>query len=148
MFVIYLDANVVENCKQMDKLEAVDFSLVDLQMITDIASQENLFSLIVNSLCPTIFGHQLVKGTATGAGRPQVLPLRAGRDSPIAGLCFGGTQRGSCWPCLLARGGATTKTRCRSVATHMCSSWATPVPAPPALSLATVGLTARDDRSG
>ncbi len=76
MFVIYLDANVVENCKQMDKLEAVDFSMVDLQMITDIASQENLFSLIVNSLCPTIFGHQLVKGTATGTGHK--LPFACG----------------------------------------------------------------------
>jgi formyltetrahydrofolate synthetase len=47
-------------------------------MIPDIASQENLFSLIANSLCPTIFGHQLVKGTPTGGGRPQVLPFACG----------------------------------------------------------------------
>lgn len=93
MFVIYLDANVVENCKQMDKLEAVDFSLVDLQMITDIASQENLFSLIVNSLCPTIFGHQLVKaglmlalfaGTRRGHDK-DTLPIRSDSHVLVVG---------------------------------------------------------------
>jgi len=63
MFVIYLDVNMVENCKQMDKLETVDFSMIDLQMITEIAEQPNLFSLLINSLCPTIYGHQMVKGT-------------------------------------------------------------------------------------
>jgi len=61
MFVIYLDVNMVENCKQMDKLETVDFSMIDLQMITEIAEQPNLFSLLINSLCPTIYGHQMVK---------------------------------------------------------------------------------------
>ena len=99
------DLNVVENCKQMDKLEAVDFSMVDLQMITDIASQENLFSLIVNSLCPTIFGHQLVKGTPPAPAAHKCFLLRAGmtHQSPAlalghtAGLMlalFAGTRRG------------------------------------------------------
>lgn len=64
MFVIYLDANMIENSKQMDKLETTDFSLTDLQMISEIAQEPNLFSLLVNSLCPTIYGHQMVKGTS------------------------------------------------------------------------------------
>jgi hypothetical protein len=120
--VIYLDANVVENCKQMDKLEAVDFSMVDLQMITDIASQDNLFSLIVNSLCPTIFGHQLVKGTVQHAALFCV--HRPSLTAHCLGLC---PQRALCWPCLPERGEATTKTRYLFEVTLTCSSWAIPV---------------------
>ncbi|XP_029772808.1 DNA helicase MCM8 isoform X2 [Suricata suricatta] len=39
----------------------MEFSLKDLYAIQEIQAEENLFKLIVNSLCPVIFGHELVK---------------------------------------------------------------------------------------
>nr|KAF6471598.1 hypothetical protein HJG59_010980 [Molossus molossus] len=47
-----------EGCKPGTLLE---FSLKDLYAIQEIQAEENLFKLIVNSLCPVIFGHELVK---------------------------------------------------------------------------------------
>ncbi|XP_059561579.1 DNA helicase MCM8 isoform X2 [Myotis daubentonii] len=70
MFLLYIEANSVSNskgqkpnaseegCKQGALLE---FSLKDLYAIQEIQAEENLFKLIVNSLCPVIFGHELVK---------------------------------------------------------------------------------------
>uniref|UniRef100_A0AC11BP66 Minichromosome maintenance 8 homologous recombination repair factor n=1 Tax=Ovis aries TaxID=9940 RepID=A0AC11BP66_SHEEP len=70
MFLLYIEANSVSNnkgqktkasedgCKQGALME---FSLKDLYAIQEIQSEENLFKLIVNSLCPVIFGHELVK---------------------------------------------------------------------------------------
>ena len=31
-------------------------------MIQDISSTKNIFRLIVNSVCPNIYGHEVVKG--------------------------------------------------------------------------------------
>ncbi|XP_006870467.1 PREDICTED: DNA helicase MCM8 isoform X2 [Chrysochloris asiatica] len=39
----------------------MEFSLKDLYAIQEIQAEEKLFKLIVNSLCPVIFGHELVK---------------------------------------------------------------------------------------
>ncbi|XP_041418247.1 DNA helicase MCM8 isoform X1 [Xenopus laevis] len=70
MFLLYIEANSVSNSKgQKGKSTedsgnhgaSMDFSLKDLYAIQEIQSQENLFQLIVNSLCPTIYGHELVK---------------------------------------------------------------------------------------
>ncbi|KAM5246056.1 DNA helicase MCM8 isoform 2-T2 [Ctenodactylus gundi] len=47
-----------DNCKHGTLME---FSLKDFYAIQEIQAEENLFKLIVNSLCPVIFGHELVK---------------------------------------------------------------------------------------
>uniref|UniRef100_U3KGL8 DNA helicase MCM8 n=1 Tax=Ficedula albicollis TaxID=59894 RepID=U3KGL8_FICAL len=70
MFLLYIEANSVSNSKGQ-KLKNFDdetfqrsfmeFSLKDLYAIQEIQAQENLFKLIVNSLCPSIYGHEIVK---------------------------------------------------------------------------------------
>ncbi|XP_044516640.1 DNA helicase MCM8 isoform X2 [Gracilinanus agilis] len=64
------DANSISNTKgQKPKISedganygtSMEFSLKDLYAIQEIQSEENLFKLIINSLCPVIFGHELVK---------------------------------------------------------------------------------------
>jgi DNA helicase MCM8 len=49
--------------------------MMDLHAIRDIASSPNLFELLVSSVCPSIFGHEVVKaGLLLGmvGGRPRV----------------------------------------------------------------------------
>ncbi|NWY97539.1 MCM8 helicase, partial [Loxia curvirostra] len=70
MFLLYIEANSVSNSKGQ-KLKNFDdetfqrsfmeFSLKDLYGIQEIQAEENLFRLIVNSLCPAIYGHEIVK---------------------------------------------------------------------------------------
>ncbi|XP_035865471.1 DNA helicase MCM8 isoform X3 [Phyllostomus discolor] len=70
MFLLYIEANSVSNSKgQKSKASedeckhgtVLEFSLKELYAIQEIQAEENLFKLIVNSLCPVIFGHELVK---------------------------------------------------------------------------------------
>ncbi|XP_029449349.1 DNA helicase MCM8-like isoform X2 [Rhinatrema bivittatum] len=70
MFLLYIEANSISNSKgQKGKSSddganngaALEYSLKDLYAIQEIQAEENLFKLIVNSLCPTIYGHELVK---------------------------------------------------------------------------------------
>ncbi|KAF3824687.1 hypothetical protein GH733_010021 [Mirounga leonina] len=70
MFLLYIEANSVSNSKGQKTKTSEDgckhgalmeFSLKDLYAIQEIQAEENLFKLIVNSLCPVIFGHELVK---------------------------------------------------------------------------------------
>uniref|UniRef100_A0A8B9HDN9 DNA helicase MCM8 n=1 Tax=Astyanax mexicanus TaxID=7994 RepID=A0A8B9HDN9_ASTMX len=70
MFLLYINANSVSNSKGQKSKSAsepesqgasVEFSLKDLYGIQEIQAQEDLFKLIVNSLCPAIYGHLLVK---------------------------------------------------------------------------------------
>lgn len=70
MFLLYIQANSVSNSKgQKSKAvsesegqgPSVEFSIKDLYAIQEIQAQEDLFKLIVNSLCPVIYGHLLVK---------------------------------------------------------------------------------------
>uniref|UniRef100_A0A5G2R6S4 DNA helicase MCM8 n=1 Tax=Sus scrofa TaxID=9823 RepID=A0A5G2R6S4_PIG len=67
MFLLYVEANSVSNSKGQNTKTSEDgykpgtlmeFSLKDLYAIQEIQSEENLFKLIVNSLCPVIFGHE------------------------------------------------------------------------------------------
>ncbi|NWS84941.1 MCM8 helicase, partial [Toxostoma redivivum] len=70
MFLLYIEANSVSNSKGQ-KLKNFDdenfqrsfmeFSLKDLYAIQEIQAEENLFRVIVNSLCPAIYGHEIVK---------------------------------------------------------------------------------------
>ncbi|NXR66561.1 MCM8 helicase, partial [Rhadina sibilatrix] len=70
LFLLYIEANSVSNSKGQ-KLKNFDdetfqrsfmeFSLKDLYAIQEIQAEENLFKLIVNSLCPAIYGHEIVK---------------------------------------------------------------------------------------
>uniref|UniRef100_A0A672P3L5 DNA helicase MCM8 n=1 Tax=Sinocyclocheilus grahami TaxID=75366 RepID=A0A672P3L5_SINGR len=70
MFLLYIQANSVSNSKGQKSKAAsdsegqgpsVEFSIKDLYAIQEIQAQEDLFKLIVNSLCPAIYGHLLVK---------------------------------------------------------------------------------------
>ncbi|XP_049724754.1 DNA helicase MCM8 [Elephas maximus indicus] len=70
MFLLYIEANSVCNSKgQKTKTSEsgskqgtlMEFSLRDLYAVQEIQAEKNLFKLIVNSLCPVIFGHELVK---------------------------------------------------------------------------------------
>ncbi|XP_002747384.1 DNA helicase MCM8 isoform X1 [Callithrix jacchus] len=70
MFLLYIEANSISNSKGQKTKTSEDgckhgmlmeFSLRDLYAIQEIQAEENLFKLIVNSLCPVIFGHELVK---------------------------------------------------------------------------------------
>lgn len=45
-----------------DASDLLHFSIKDMYAIREIANEKNLFKLIVNSICPGIFGHELVKG--------------------------------------------------------------------------------------
>ncbi|XP_053568665.1 DNA helicase MCM8 [Bombina bombina] len=70
MFLLYIEANSVSNSKGQKSKDTedglshgafMDFSLKDLYAIQEIQAEENLLKLIVNSLCPTIYGHEVVK---------------------------------------------------------------------------------------
>ncbi|NXE22737.1 MCM8 helicase, partial [Ardeotis kori] len=70
MFLLYIEANSVSNSKgqkpknfedETFQRPFMEFSLKDLYAVQEIQAEENLFRLIVNSLCPAIYGHEIVK---------------------------------------------------------------------------------------
>ena len=63
MYTLYVDVNSVRNSKQKNggKME-LQIDQRDYPLINAIASMEDTFKLIVNSICPMIYGHELVKG--------------------------------------------------------------------------------------
>ncbi|XP_061478488.1 DNA helicase MCM8 isoform X2 [Rhineura floridana] len=70
VFLLYIEANSVSNTKGqkvsndehgINHQACMEFSLKDLYAVQEIQAEENLFKLIVNSLCPTIYGHEIVK---------------------------------------------------------------------------------------
>jgi DNA helicase MCM8 len=69
LFLLYIDANSISKSAHSSKkissrLESSAtsvFSAKELAGIKEIAYQPNLFRLLVNSLCPSIFGNELVK---------------------------------------------------------------------------------------
>ncbi|KAK9541232.1 hypothetical protein VZT92_001293 [Zoarces viviparus] len=74
MFLLYIEATSVSNTKGHrsksgqgsggcleDRSGGEEFSLKELYAIQEIQSQPDLLRLIVQSLCPVIYGHQLVK---------------------------------------------------------------------------------------
>eukprot|EP00048_Salpingoeca_helianthica_P006883 m.104013 g.104013 ORF g.104013 m.104013 type:complete len:536 (-) comp14161_c1_seq3:36-1643(-) len=77
-FLLYIFANSITNNRKTtdteDDMDASDFTIKELYAIQRIQENEDVFRLLVQSLCPAIYGHELVK----------------------AGLClalFGGCQR-------------------------------------------------------
>lgn len=74
MFLLYILANSVTNMKgrkvgnsptasgdETTTGMAVEFTTKELYAIEQIQSEDNLFRLIVGSICPSIYGHELVK---------------------------------------------------------------------------------------
>lgn len=70
MFLLYIEANSISNGKGRRNvsseelsggLSSMEFTLKDLYAIQEIQAEKNLLKLFVNSLCPAIYGHELVK---------------------------------------------------------------------------------------
>nr|XP_060642071.1 DNA helicase MCM8 isoform X1 [Anolis sagrei ordinatus] len=70
VFLLYIEANSISNTKGqkaknyehgINNQSCMEFSLKDLYAVQEIQAEEDLFKLIVNSLCPTIYGHEIVK---------------------------------------------------------------------------------------
>uniref|UniRef100_A0A8D2JBJ3 DNA helicase MCM8 n=1 Tax=Varanus komodoensis TaxID=61221 RepID=A0A8D2JBJ3_VARKO len=69
VFLLYIEANSISNTKGqkvkndengINHQACMEFSLKDLYAVQEIQAEENLFKLIINSLCPTIYGHEAV----------------------------------------------------------------------------------------
>lgn len=63
VFYSFIAANAVQNSKQIDsgKLDMLQFTLKDLYGIQRVFAQRQLFPLLCQSLCPSIFGNEMVK---------------------------------------------------------------------------------------
>lgn len=66
MFLMYIEAVSVVNSKNethtgCSKGMGIEFNVTDYYAIQEIHSQPDLFRFLVNSLCPTIYGHEMVK---------------------------------------------------------------------------------------
>ncbi|KAJ8045687.1 DNA helicase MCM8 [Holothuria leucospilota] len=69
MFLLYIQANSISNLKRGKKVTdaesssgvTMDFNIKELYAVQEIQSQPNLFKLIVGSLSPAIYGHEMVK---------------------------------------------------------------------------------------
>ncbi|XP_066908859.1 DNA helicase MCM8 [Halyomorpha halys] len=66
LFTLYVDAVSVVNSKSgvnsgRQSLCSVEFSIKDYYAIQEIHAEEARFRLLVNSLCPTVYGHEMVK---------------------------------------------------------------------------------------
>ncbi|OXB68339.1 hypothetical protein ASZ78_015279, partial [Callipepla squamata] len=70
VFLLYIEANSVSSSKgqkpknfddETFQRSFMEFSLKDLYAVQEIQAEENLFRIIVNSLCPAIYGHEIVK---------------------------------------------------------------------------------------
>ena len=60
LYFLFLEANSVVNTKKKGRAEG-SFSELDMQMIEQVSADENTMRLLVNSLCPSIFGQEMVK---------------------------------------------------------------------------------------
>ncbi|KAG1652187.1 DNA helicase MCM8 [Nymphon striatum] len=70
MFLLYIQVNSMKKCKsenfnELDMDSAIEFGLTsnmdDLYIVHEIQAKPNLFKILVHSLCPGIYGHELVK---------------------------------------------------------------------------------------
>ncbi|EGC40160.1 hypothetical protein DICPUDRAFT_146993 [Dictyostelium purpureum] len=71
VFLIYIDVNSIDSPKRANnesggsKLETTSFTVKDMYGIKEIAHHPNIFKLIAHSICPSIYGHELVKAGLT-----------------------------------------------------------------------------------
>eukprot|EP00644_Phytophthora_capsici_P007855 jgi/Phyca11/126486/e_gw1.63.8.1 len=65
LYILYISANSVENSakvdKDKDKASDIDFTKEDLEQISNIINQGNVFDHLVHSLCPGIYRNDIVK---------------------------------------------------------------------------------------
>jgi len=64
LFFLYIEANSVRNARQkagQSKSNITSFGQNELQMIRAVCQSDGCFRTLVNSLCPTIYGQELVK---------------------------------------------------------------------------------------
>ncbi|KAG6621365.1 DNA replication licensing factor MCM8 [Phytophthora cinnamomi] len=67
LYILYICANSVENSakvsvdKDKDKASDIDFTKEDLEQISNIINQGNVFDRLVHSLCPGIYRNDIVK---------------------------------------------------------------------------------------
>lgn len=61
MFLLYMDVVSIVNNKNQTAGTTIEFSLKDYYAIQKIHAEPSLFKLLVHSLCPTIFGHEIIK---------------------------------------------------------------------------------------
>lgn len=70
MFLLYIAVNSIVNCRENNfskkyhdnlSLIGIDLNARDLSAINAIRNEDNLFRLFAASLCPTIYGHEMVK---------------------------------------------------------------------------------------
>lgn len=87
LFVLFVDANCIENGNknQNGKLDVFQFTHRDYKAIQSIHSEPQTFKLLVHSLCPSIYGHEVVKaglllslfgGAKHHMDDPRKLPVR------------------------------------------------------------------------
>ncbi|CAI5722468.1 unnamed protein product [Hyaloperonospora brassicae] len=63
LYILYISANSVENSAKADKDKAsdIDFAKEDLEQISSIINQGDVFDRLVHSLCPGIYRNDIVK---------------------------------------------------------------------------------------
>eukprot|EP01043_Picozoa_sp_COSAG02_P024782 COSAG02_NODE_1368_length_13029_cov_83.912142_6_plen_840_part_00 len=61
LYFLFLEANSVVNTKKKGRDAGTAFSQLDMQMIEQVSLDDNPMRLLVNSLCPSIFGQEMVK---------------------------------------------------------------------------------------
>ena len=70
LYQLYIDVNNIDKVSSPDSTESnefvskdlMDYSQNDLNGIMELHNYPDLFNLLVHSLCPGIYGHELVKG--------------------------------------------------------------------------------------
>eukprot|EP00111_Clytia_hemisphaerica_P002704 TCONS_00007630-protein len=90
MYLLFIQAISISNDKEIKESgnaeENNDFSIKDLYAIQEIQSEKELFRLVVGSLCPAIYGHELVKagmvlalfgGTKKFTDEKNAIPVRS-----------------------------------------------------------------------
>ena len=61
LFILYIDANMVNMSKEGHTGALQSNSVKDMYLVVDIANSDDVFHLLVHSLCPSIYGHEVVK---------------------------------------------------------------------------------------
>lgn len=92
----FINAIAVVSNKNTTVARNLDFNQHELEMMKRIGADPNIFKILVHSLCPPIFGHEMVKAGlvlsligASGNGANAVIAPGAGKRSEIHVLVVG-----------------------------------------------------------